>query len=59
VAYVTLIGEGIAAYRPMVGLTRTLEIPRLQDAQIKEGIVYAVIDDRSDGFVLKAIQEPT
>lgn len=60
VAYVTLIGEGIAAYQPMVGLTRLLEIPRLQQAQVKEGILYAVVDDPAEGsFLLEAIQEPT
>jgi len=58
-AYVTLIGGGIAAYRPMVGLTRTVEIPGLQKAHVKEGILYAVVDDLPDGFLLKAIQEPT
>jgi hypothetical protein len=59
VAYVTLIGGGIDPYRPMVGLTRTLAIPGLQQAHVKEGILFAVVDDLPDGFLLKAIQELT
>jgi hypothetical protein len=59
VAYVTLIGRGIAEYRPLVGFTRTVEIPGLQQARIKERILYAVVDDLPDGFLLKAIREPT
>jgi len=59
VAYVTLAGRGIATYRPMVGLTRTLDIPGLQQAYVEEGILYAVVDDLPDGFLLEAIQEPT
>jgi hypothetical protein len=59
VAYVTLTGRGIAAFRPTVGLTRTLEIPGLQQAHVEEGILYALVDDRPDGFVLDAFQEPT
>jgi hypothetical protein len=59
VAYLTLIGRGIAAYRPTVGLTRTLEIPDLQQAYVEEEILYAVVEDRPNGVILKAIQEPT
>ena len=59
VAYVTLSNEGIAAYRPMVGRTRTLEIPHVRRTQVKDGILYAVVEDPSDGFMLKAFQART
>ena len=59
VAYVTHLDGGVGAYRPIVGLTRTFEIPHLRHAQLEDGIFYAVIEDPSEGFMLVAFEEPT
>jgi hypothetical protein len=59
VAYVGHFHSGLAAYRPIVGLTSTFDIPYLEFAQLADGIIYAVIEDPPDGFVFKAFQEPT
>ena len=59
VAYVTLAGEGVAAYRPGVGLAGTYGIPHVRQAGVSGGILYAVIEDPPDLFRLQAFEEPT
>ena len=59
VAYVSQFHSGLAVYRPMIGLVRTFDIPYLESAQLADGIIYTVIADPPDGFMLRAFQEPT
>jgi hypothetical protein len=58
VAYVTIINEGIHAYRPTTGRTNTVEIPGMQHAELKDGTLYVVRKDSSDACVVQAIREP-
>jgi hypothetical protein len=58
VVYVTLLCQGVAAYRPTLGEVGTLEIPWVSRATVRDGLLYCIIRDPSDGILVKAFEAP-
>ena len=58
VAYVTLLYQGVAAYRPTLGEVGALEIPWISRARVRDGVLYCVIQDPSEGVLIKAFEAP-
>jgi hypothetical protein len=58
VAYVTLLERGVAALRPTLGQVGALEIPGIQRATVRNGVLYCIVKDPADGTLLKAFEAP-
>lgn len=58
IAFVTLLCQGVVAYRPTLGEVGALEIPGITQAKARDGVLYCLLKDPLDGVLLKAFEAP-